>query len=182
MICQQKKKEKLRPKIMICNVFSIEDKESVVEDLIEKNEYLQQVDDINNKIELVFEKRAAGDSKHFILKCAPEVRALIFKIGKDNVRLRWGQYTVRSRYFATMCYHCSNFGHIKDKCPDASRPPCCSRCAGSHTLRNCSSETKKCINCEKNGRSDVNHAASELCCPIMTAVIGKIRDMTDHGY
>ena len=41
---------------------------------------------------------------------------------------------------------------------------------------------KKCINCLRVGKSDVNHSANDLCCPILTAEIAKIKNMTDHGY
>ena len=49
---------------------------------------------------------------------------------------------------------------------------------------NCSdpSNVKKCINCVRAGKRDVNHSANEMCCPILNTEIAKIRDRTDHGY
>lgn len=147
------KKKKMLPKIIICNVNAMEDREKLVGTLIERNDYLQQLDDIRNKIDLVFERKAAGGTKHYILKCSPDVRGLIHKCGRDKVKLSWGSYTVRTRYFATMCYHCSKFGHITSKCPDREQAPCCSKCAGEHNLKNCTSTTKKCGNCKRAGKN-----------------------------
>ena len=176
-----KKAKKLLPKIMICNVRTEERKENLVHTMIQRNDYLQSIDDVENKIELVFTKDAAGETKHYILKCQPEVRGLIFKNG-DRIKLEWGMYKVRARYFATICYHCCKYGHVSDNCPNKDKDPHCRKCAENHSSRACSSDVKKCINCLRVGKSDVNHSANDLCCPILTAEIAKIKNMTDHGY
>ena len=72
---------------------------------------------------------AAGDSSHFILKCHPEVRQLIHRKG-NAIKLEWGVHKVRDRHFATICYHCLNYGHVQDKCPTKDNDPCCRKCAG----------------------------------------------------
>ena len=80
---------------MICNVSTEERKKNLVHTMIQRNEYLQSIDDVKNEIELVFIKDAAGEIKHYILKCHPEVRGLIFKNG-DRIKLEWGVYKVRA--------------------------------------------------------------------------------------
>ncbi|WP_435330716.1 hypothetical protein, partial [Klebsiella pneumoniae] len=62
---------------MVCNVHKEEDHGKIIENLIERNTYLQSLDDIKEKITLIFDKPAAGGTKHYILKCDPEVRELI---------------------------------------------------------------------------------------------------------
>ena len=78
--------KKLLPKIMICNVNIEESREDLVDTMIQKNDYLQNIEDIKNKINLVFVKDAAGGTKHYILKCHPEVRGLIYRHG-DEIKL-----------------------------------------------------------------------------------------------
>ena len=90
---------------MICNVSTEERKENLVHTMIQRNEYLQSIDDVTKKIELFFVKDAAGETKHYILKCHPEVRGLIFKNG-DRIKLEWGVYKVRARY--NYCVELSN--------------------------------------------------------------------------
>ena len=91
-------------------------------------------------------------------------------------------YKMRARYFATICYHCCKYGHVSDNCPNKDKDPHCRKCAENHSSRACSSDVKKCVNCLRAGKSDVNHSANDLCCPILTAEIAKIKNMTDHGY
>lgn len=172
---------KLFPKIMICNVNGEEDKDNIVATLINKNAYLSSVDDIVNKIKLVFVKNAAGATKHYILKCDPEVRGLIRKKG-DEMKLDWGVYKVRDRFFATMCYHCLDFGHVKSRCPNKEDSPCCRKCAGNHLFKDCTSETKKCVNCKRAKKACTDHSAGEMCCPVMKSEIANIESRTDHGY
>ena len=71
---------------------------------------------------------------------------------------------------------------MQAKCPTKDNDPCCRKCAGDHSVSDCSSNVKKCINCERAGKRDVNHSANEMCCPILNTEIAKIRDRTDHGY
>ena len=41
---------------------------------------------------------------------------------------------------------------------------------------------KKCINCVRVDIANVNHSASEMCCPALKGEIAKIRNKTDHGF
>ena len=175
------KTKKLLPRIMICNVNTMESKADLVQTIISKNEYLQTVKDIDKKIDLIFEKNAKGGTIHYILKCHPEVRGLIFKNG-DYVKLNWTVSKVRDRFYATMCYHCLSYGHVHARCPNSDKEPCCKKCAGNHSARECSSTEKKCLNCGRAGKTDTDHEANEMGCPILMAEIAKIRNKTDHGY
>lgn len=102
--------KKLHPTTMICNVSKEESKEDIVEYLVAKNGYLQSVDNVNDKVKLVFDKPANGNTVHYILKCTPDVRGMIHKHG-DAVCLKWARYTVRDRYHVFNCYYCQRYGH-----------------------------------------------------------------------
>ena len=175
------KTKKLFPKIMVCNVSTQENKDNLVQTILKRNDYLMSIDGIMDKIKLVFDKDAAGNTKHYILRCHPDVRGLIRQRG-DEIKLEWGIYKIRDRYFATMCYHCLNYGHVRERCPSKDNAPCCRKCAGDHSARDCSSSVKKCINCVRVDNEDVNHSASEMCCPVLKGEIAKIRNKTDHGF
>ena len=49
--------------------------------ILKRNDYLMSIDGIMDKINLVFDKDAAGATKHYILKCHPDVRGLIHQRG-----------------------------------------------------------------------------------------------------
>ena len=67
----------------------------------------------------------------------------------------------------TRCYNCCGFHHISAKC--RSRPVC-PRCTGSHQVRECKSESLKCLNCfSARGITpdiDFNHAAWDRGCVV----------------
>ena len=129
--------KKLKPKIMICNVAKEETK-MIVDNLINRNEYLKGITDVAGKIQMVFSKPASGGTMHYILKCDPSVREPIHK-NHDKVKLEWGVYTVRDRYHAAVCYYCQRYGHLEANCTAKSNgvDPCCYKCAGNHRSKDC---------------------------------------------
>ena len=99
--------KKFHPKIMICNVSKEENKTDVIDYLIAENSYLQSVVEVQEKVKLIFDKPAAGDTVHYILRCSPDVRELTHKHG-EVVCLKWGRYSVRDRYHVFNCYYCQS--------------------------------------------------------------------------
>ena len=58
------------------------------------------------------------------------------------------------------CFKCLRFGHIRGNCDN---PPTCSMCAGTdHTGDDCTSQSRKCINC---GDNQTPHTAFDPKCP-----------------
>ena len=70
---------------------------------------------MQNKISYIFDKPAAGGTRHYVFKCDPEIRKLIRRNG-DSVNLQWGRYSVRDRYLVTTCFYCQGYGHIERNC------------------------------------------------------------------
>ena len=174
---------KLKPKLTLCNVHTEEESQDLVNTIVSRNEYLNTITDINNKIEIIFFKPAAGGTLHYVLKCDPEVRELIRK-HNDRIKLNWGIYKVYDRYHAIICYHCQRYGHTEEKCTSKINKDesYCRKCAGRHNSKECNSTEKKCINCVRFNKQNVDHSANEQCCEMLKAEIDKLRNMTDHGY
>ena len=175
--------KKLMPKVMVCNVHKEEDIDDLIDTLIERNLFLQSIDNTKDKMKLVFDKPAAGGTVHYIIKCDPQVRELIYRNG-DQLKLRWGIYGVRDRYHALLCYHCLRFGHVRSDCPAKQKgdAPICYKCAGNHEGKNCTETTKKCVNCDKTNKQEIDHWATHYLCPIFAAELLRIKENTDHGY
>lgn len=178
--------KKLHPKIMICNVSKEESKEDIVEFLVAKNVYLQSLNNVHEKIKLVFDKPANGNTVHYILKCTPDVRRLIHNHG-DVVCLKWARYNVRDRYHVFNCYFCQRYGHSENNCKFKSNGDvaCCGKCAGNHPTKDCTVNTNdgaKCINCIRHSRDDVNHVVNSKQCKSLDAEMARVRNITDHGY
>ncbi len=175
--------KKLRPKVMICNVHGEENEGEIIQTLINRNEYLKEIEGIESKIDMIFKKTAAGGTSHYILRYDPLVRELFHK-HNDRVKLQWGVYALRDRYHALACYFCQRHGHTDARCEERINKgePHCFKCAGNHKSKECNGGENKCINCVRRNKSDVNHRATDTCCPILESEICRIRDLTDHGF
>ena len=173
--------KKLKPKIMICNVREEEIEDDILKTMIDRNDYLKNVDNIHEKIHFIMKKQAAGGTFHYIYKCEPDVRGMINK-NKDKVKLQWGIYNIRDRYHPLVCYHCQRYGHIADNCKDKEEDPCCFKCAGNHKSKTCTTDQRKCINCERRKKSDTKHSATDYSCPVRSEEVDKIINLTDHGF
>ncbi|KAK3889458.1 hypothetical protein Pcinc_006540 [Petrolisthes cinctipes] len=169
------------PKIMVCNVARNEDKESLIEEIIVRNN-LESIDGVMNKMKIVSERPAVGGTVHYVLKCDPEVRARIHGMN-DKLKLKWGVHQVYDRYFPLLCYHCLKFGHKSDscQCKVKGHAPHCYKCAGQHEGRSCQSDVRKCFNCAASKRQS-EHSVSSLSCPIFTSEVNRIRLNTNHGF
>ena len=175
--------KKLNPKIMICNVHKEETESEIIDTVIERNEYLQSIDEVETKISVVFSKPASGGTLHYILRCDPEVRKLL-RSHNDKVKLQWGVYIIRDRYHALACYYCQRFGHTEKNCNAKVNEddPHCFKCAGNHRSKDCTETTRKCINCVRYKKSASDHSSMDHRCPILMSELDKIRNLTDHGY
>ena len=149
--------------------------------MTDRNPYVQNVVDVENKITLVKSKPAAGGTVHYILKCDPQVRGLLHG-NKDKVMLQWGVYKLRDRYHAVICYHCQRYGHVIANCKHREESAHCYKCAALHSSKDCNSDVKKCINCMRQKKESNDHSAYDSCCPILRNELIKIRDSTDHGF
>nr|CAI5820610.1 unnamed protein product [Callosobruchus analis] len=82
------------------------------------------------------------------------------------------------------CYKCSGLGHTEKNCKSSIVCPICS---GEHRLKDCSSDTLKCINCVKNNENyrtkfNVNHSSSdENSCFVLQNYINRLKSNIDYG-
>lgn len=113
------------------------------------------------------------------------------KIEKNPVTyLGFKKYKIKKFYNIVQCFKCAKFGHTaiecKSDCDSAYCRGCeecakCANCAGSHNLDKCSKNfTPKCINCEREGYCDTNHASWYVCCPVRRKYIEEMKT-NDNG-
>ena len=174
-------KKKLTPKIMICNVYKDESKDELIRNMIERNLFLKNVADVDKKISFMFDKPAAGNTVHYILKCDPMIRKLITDNG-DRIKLEWGVYTVRDRYWVKVCHHCQRYGHGEEHCTAKAEEPYCKHCGERHKSNQCDETVKKCINCVRYKYPDTKHVVGDKRCQALKNEMLSIATNTDHGY
>lgn len=79
--------KKIQSKVMIYNVAKEESEKELIKTLIEWNDYLQEIGGIEGRFTTLFNRKAAGGTFHYILKCDPTVR------DKHNVKVNINTYT-----------------------------------------------------------------------------------------
>ena len=173
---ETKIKGKMYPKIMLCHVSKEE--EEIIDNIWNKNPWLQDQDIENeDNFKVVTKMRAKGDTQHYIIKCTPQIRKAILDNG-NYLYTGYGRSKVRDKYHVFQCYKCQGFGHNAENCKSDQQ---CAKCGDGHRLKDCRSDTKKCINCQKAGRPETDHWSNSSICPSYSEEEAKVRNNTDHG-
>ena len=122
------------------------DTEELKNDLERRNEWLK----VNEVIKIPNVPK--------ILKLRLETTEMVKK-AEDSGILIWNQSIPPSSVqkeiyiFLNICYKCYSFEHKTENCPTPNVIICSECAAPSHTFRECTSTTKKCINCEGEHRT-----------------------------
>jgi hypothetical protein len=144
------------------------DDEKFLDDLINQNEWMENA----NKYEIV--KREQVKSRgHDIVNCVNiviQTDGESFDVVMKNRKIcvGWEFYKVVDNFYIRRCYKCYGFNHEAAAC---SNPLSCSRCSGSHLIKDCRSKVERCNNCvEANKRLKLNlnenHSAWSNECPV----------------
>ena len=98
----------------------------------------------------------------------------------NKIKLGWQVCRIEDYLVASRCYKCSRFNHRFQECRGKLT---CPLCAGPHTLKACTSDSKTytCINCVNYNKYNptknisVNHSSLDRKWPSMHEVIEKYR-------
>ena len=171
---------KLRnPRLVIIN---IPEEISVgnVEDIL-----LAQNTDVNLKqgdIKAKFCYETRKHTRNLVMEVDAQTRRLLLQ---KKVKLGWQICNIEDYVVASRCYKCSRFNH---RARDCRGEETCPLCAGSHKLKECTSDPQeyKCINClsynKYNQKNPIcaNHTSLDKNCPSLQAVLEKLRKNTDY--
>ena len=169
-------KEKIKPKIKVCNVDA--DVDDVIEDIKERNKWINDYIQEEEDFKLVKELNTREENnRHYIIKCTPEIRKQIFIRGEILYTL-YKKNKVFDSYNVYQCFKCQGFNHSAKHCEENQ---VCAKCGGNHRLVECNTNVEKCVNCERKGHSDLNHRTNGTKCPVYKEEVSRIKNRTDHG-
>ena len=169
-------KEKIKPKIKVCNVDA--DVDDVIEDIKERNKWINDYIQEEEDFKLVKELNTREENnRHYIIKCTPEIRKQIFIRGEILYKL-YKKNKVFDSYNVYQCFKCQGFNHSAKHC---EKNQVCAKCSGNHRLVECNANVEKCVNCERKGHSDLNHRTNGTKCPVYKEEVSRIKNRTDHG-
>ena len=126
-----------------------------------------QVEVTERNFNILFIKEVKGfdgrpDTYQAVVRVSDEIRDSLKSAG-DRVFINLQSCRVSNRFFVRRCNKCQGFKHFHKECK--SNVSVCGKCGGQHDTKDCTSDTIKCINCEKAGYSALNHETHWWKCP-----------------
>ena len=142
------------PKLTVVGNTSDIPGDEIISVICEKDEQPNQLGDSGKTLEVVKcfdEKIKAGGIQHkkAPIECSPEIRSYIMIRNGGYICVGLCRCKVYVRYFVPLCFHCNEFNHYANTCPNKSDPAKCGKFAGEHKTENCRSKLLKCLNCVK---------------------------------
>nr|CAH7716651.1 unnamed protein product [Callosobruchus chinensis] len=172
--------KKQNPRLIINNAKGVN---TISDDqLIDSLCTLNDLRDVNRSDIRVVTRLNSNDNQSIVLEVSAAVRKLL--IHKGNVCLGWNRCSVEDYVRVLQCYKCSGFGHLHGKCKsDLVAFP---KCSGEHTIKNCTSDNRKCANCNSYNKThkaslSVDHSAWSHSCPWYLKTIEELKSRVDYG-
>lgn len=154
--------QKYNPRLIIKHMqvdSSLESHEDIIENIFSMNQ-LEPFTTEDLKIVTIL-KYSHSKSQDVIIEVCPKLRKQILE--RSYLYLGWKRCSVSDYIRVIRCYQCSGIGHISKIC---KHQKVCPHCSEEHSINECGSNFKKCINCvnyniKHKTRHDVNHSTKE---------------------
>lgn len=125
------------------------------------NGVLQEADiKTQGEIELVKKYATRTGKMNWILDV--DLDSFAYLVNRKRLCINCERYRVVQHIQIQRCFKCQTFGHLSNFCQNDQK---CSKCAGNHNFRDCTSENLHCVNCMEDADLDAEHAADSFDCP-----------------
>lgn len=167
---------KKNPRIKIVGFDNVNDIDEgqIIKALRNQNDHIFAPSD-EIKLVKILKNRTRTSELTIIVEICPRLHKSI--LIEKNVSILFSRCRVYDAIDVPRCFKCSKLGHYESKCQNDI---CCPKCAGTHKLKDCDCENKKCTNCEDANKkfklkNNVNHAAFDRKCPTMMARLNRAK-------
>ena len=165
-----------KPSITIVGFSQQYTKEEVINQLVTQNQFVKQFSTVNEIAEHIaihdIKPTRAKPSVFQAFASVSEALRKGFAQYRDKIQIGLTVCKVYDRFHVKRCNNCQELGHFYKECP---RPTvlCCAKCGLGHSTNNCHTAERKCVNCEKAGVEDANHATFDPKCPTLLKLVEK---------
>lgn len=167
------------PMVRVIGVAKGFTKESIVQEIIDMDDYMQtNFLGCIKGIKAVTSKPARNPNReNWILEVPPEV--FRYMVDRGHVVVDFVQAPVAEHLDVATCYKCCRLGHVAKHCRHGEA---CGKCAGEHQSKNCTGrEALDCVNCKRAGLKERRHSAFDKKCPVYARAILRERERIAYG-
>lgn len=173
--------KKWSPRLIVRGIdkeFQSYDNERLKEELIERNNLNHFSQDVK-----IVTKLKSKFCLNLVIEVSGAARRKLLDAG--IVFMGWRACKCEDHILIPRCFKCSRLGHISKNCTKTAF--CCPKCAGNHELKDCSSESIKCINCwehnvEKKSSFSFDHRCSNVDkCSVYKKLLSLKKSKIDYG-
>ncbi|XP_046684620.1 cingulin-like [Homalodisca vitripennis] len=161
--------DKKRPMLMIYDVeMSLKDDE-IMKEIYERNLKEEMTEDEMKEGFTIRSRKEEGKGDRrrrigsIIVQCSAKVRNLLRR--RERLYIGWTSNRAKDYIDLPRCYRCQRFGHVAKYC---NGKKACPRCSEEHDIKDCRVQEDapwKCVNCERDGKVDLNHDVRWKGCP-----------------
>ena len=159
-----------RPTISIVGLNENYKNEEVVDMLVQQNTFMNQFSESNNIADHinVFAVKPLRDKPN-VYQAFARISVVLregFKSFNNKITLGLSTCKIYDQYHVKRCNNCQDLGHYFKNCPNQD-VHICAKCGLNHSTRECTSSTRKCVNCTKRTlpEGECNHSADDQACP-----------------
>nr|CAI5834569.1 unnamed protein product [Callosobruchus analis] len=143
------------------------------EDIINSIALLNGLDDSRKSEIKVITKLKRFNMIDLVIEVTPALRNIFLQ--KEYVFVGLKKSQIKDHIRVIKCFKCCGFGHLEINCKADLH---CPKCAGSHKLKDCKSDSVQCSNCLHHNKSykknlTVDHRATYAWCPMYKNYINK---------
>lgn len=177
-----------KPMVMVYDVSAALKDEEVKEEVYRRNmgqsgiaeQAFQEEFEIKHRYKDRGGGKNAGNRNHLVVECSVRVRNWLRSRGR--IFVEWESCRIKDYIDVPRCYKCQRYGHVAKLCNGDKTV--CPHCSGDHEIKDCKKTGKegaRCINCVREGRTEVKHPANWKGCPGYEKAVKRYNEQIDYG-
>lgn len=177
----EKPRKKL-PRIMIYDVESADQEDTIVQDIYKQNFENSDLDldAFKNEFRCVHKYRhkdLKDERSNWVVECTARVRNIVRT--RERIYIGWQSCRLKDYNPLVRCFKCQSFGHTSRVCRGKET---CSHCAGEHDIAHCpkKAEQPQCSNCLR-AKKDPHHPVNSAKCPELQRATRIAFERIDYG-
>jgi len=173
-----------RPTIAIVGLYKEYTKDEISAMFVKQNDFIKKFATTNNiadhcKVLVVRPTKRNPNIFQAFLSVSAVLRDGI-KQHNDKITIGLTSCKVYDQYHVKRCNKCQFFGHYAKDCQSTEAH--CAKCGDMHETENCTSKTKKCVNCVRSDEEKNDHYAFDMDCPSILTQQSILKNLLEREH